>query len=71
MTEGTVVVCPTMQAGTIFVLTSDHAQVLLRNGEIWTGSPKQLRVPQDGEQPPVNVERKEPSPRKAPRQKFD
>ena len=73
MTEGTVVVCPSGQIGTVVTYTSDQAQVLLRNGEIWTGTAKQLREPQPGEveHAPVNVDRKEPSPKKANRQKFD
>ncbi len=66
MNEGTIVVAPTAQIGTITQLAGDQAQVLLRNGEIWSGPAKQLRIPQEGEldAAPLEVERSPGKPKK-------
>lgn len=68
--EGNVVMCDqTGQAGTLYSLTSDQAQVLLTNGEIWVGSRKMVHIPLPGEleQALYNVERVAPAPKPARR----
>lgn len=60
--EGTVVIILTTQAGTI-VQEGKDLWVLLRNGDMWVGSERQVRLPQDQndlDACPVDVERPEP-----------
>lgn len=60
---GDVVVCPTGQAGTVDEVLGSDTWVILRNGNIWVGPTKYLRLPQgtdDLDSCPVEVDRPEP-----------
>ncbi len=62
MKEGDVVICDTGQAGTLILSFGSESQVLLRNGDVWVGDIKRLRLPQgapDLEACPIDVERPE------------
>lgn len=66
MKTGDVVIVSTGQAGTIILNSADQFQVLLRNGEIWTGPSAQCRLPQDEADlaaAPIDVERPRPKKR--------
>lgn len=46
---GTVVICPTAQAGTVVDECGDQVCVLLQNGDLWHGAAHQVRLPQGKE----------------------
>lgn len=71
--DGDVVLCGSGQAGTIIMVLKDVVHVLLRNGNIWTGSITQCRFPQSQEDldcAPLEVERIAPKPKKAKRDNY-
>lgn len=58
--EGTVVIIPTGQAGSIVNCGPNDIWVLLRNGDIWVGSAKLAYEPQSAEElalAPLEVDR--------------
>ena len=60
--EGSVVICSTSQAGTLVQLAKGDIWVLLRNGDIFTGSVHEIRFPQDDQDLqacPIDVEHQE------------
>lgn len=71
--EGNVVICSTSQAGTIIQVAGNDIQVLLANGDIWTGAANRIRFPQDKDDLdacPLNVERFEERENFRPRKKV-
>lgn len=62
MNPGIIVIVDTGQVGTVVWTTNDSIEVLLRNGDIWTGNVKLCRLPQGQEEldlAPIDVERQE------------
>jgi len=49
LTQGSLVIVATGQAGTVLQNVEGTLYALLRNGDIWTGPPHQCRPPQDAE----------------------
>lgn len=67
MRDGETLICSTGQAGTVIWVAGDAVQLLLRNGEIWTGPVNQCRTPFDAadlEAAPVEVSRPDPKRKK-------
>ena len=61
--EGSVVICPTHQAGTVVEINKGGTWVLLRNGDVWVGELFRVRLPQSQEDLDsclIDVERLEP-----------
>lgn len=59
---GMVVICPSLQAGTVDEIMGSDAWVILRNGNIWVGPTHFLVIPQSPEHLdscPIEVERPE------------
>lgn len=57
---GNVIICGSSQSGCVTDLNGDEACVLLLNGDLWFGSVKLCRLPQDAEDlasAPLNVDR--------------
>ena len=46
--EGSVVICPTHQAGTVVEINKGGTWVLLRNGDVWVGELFRVRLTVNG-----------------------